>query len=180
MNIFHTKYFIQNTAQRGFSLLELLIYMAILSVLMVIISDAFISLSKGRGQSEAKNEVNSAIRFAIERIRQDLKSATSTAPITIPFFGTSSSTLRMITASSSVITYGVTSGQLMRTYDTNTAPTTGSNVTVSAPIFTRIENYNSVFNATTTSIQIDMMFSYNSSSTDWMYSDRLRTSVTLR
>lgn len=176
----NSKFKIQYSDQRGFSLLELLIYIAILSGLMVIISNTFISLSKGRGQSEAKSEVNSAIRFAIERIRQDLKGATSTSPIITPVFGTASSTLKLTTVAGTPITYDVSLGQLRRNDNGTIATTTGTNVVVSAPTFTRIENYNTTFGATTTSIQVDMTFTYNSSSTDWKYSDRMRTSVSLR
>ncbi len=347
----NSKFKIQNSAHRGFSLFELIIYVAILSGVMVIIANTLISLSKGRGQAQARSEVNSAIRFATERIRQDLKSATSTLPITTPILGETSSTLKFVTSSSTAITYSVVGGQLVRnvgSYNTwnpadknagltlsngnltvtqastqdwrtlratvamstgkrswettildnslitigiatsdaslggmvgldafgwgffsgqgavfnagerkteqtvqfviddvirteldldnltlrffknNVAQTplilisagpwfpaislnatnsstvtnfgatpfvnpptvgfnatsndtlSGTNVVVSEPTFTRIENYNSIFNATTTSIQIDMTFRYNSLSPDWAYSAAMRTTVSLR
>ena len=166
--------------QQGFSLIELLIYMAILSGLMVIVTNTFISISRGGGQSGARSEVNSAIRFSTERIRQDLKNATSTSPIITPILVTSSSTLKLTTTAGTPITYNVSSGKLLRNDNGTVSTTTGPNIFVNAPIFTRLENYNSVLQATTTSIQIDMTFSYNSSSTDWIYSDRLRTTVMVR
>jgi len=158
------------------SLLELLLYIAILSGLMVVVSDAFISLSKGRGQAEARSEVNSAIRFAAERIKQDVKNASA---ISTPVLGTSSSTLNL-TVSGVPVVYDMLSGVLRRTENGVTASTTGSAITVATPIFTRIENYNSVLKATTTAIQTSMTFSYNSASTDWVYSDTLRTTATMR
>jgi len=83
---------VPRSAQAGMSLLELLIYIAILSGLMVVISDAFIMLAKGRGQAEARSEVNSAVRFAAERIKQDVKNA---GAISTPVLGTPANTLSL-------------------------------------------------------------------------------------
>lgn len=161
---------------RGMSLLELLLYIAILSGLMVVVSDAFISLSKGRGQAEARSEVNSAIRFAAERVKQDIKNASA---ISTPSLGTPASTLSL-TVSGLPVVYDTLGGVLRRTEGGITASTTGSFVSVDTPLFTRFENYNSVLNATTTTIQTEMTFRYNSASTDWAYSDTLRTTASMR
>lgn len=172
MNIFP-----YNNNTRGITLLELLIYVAMLSVLTVVVADAFLSIAKARGRSEARAEVNAAIRFATEAIRQDLKAATV---LTTPVLGTPSATL-VATVSGATVTYDVVSGQLRR----NTEPVTGSAISVDAPSFTRLENYNSVVGvaglaATTTSVSVVMTFRYNSSSTDWTYVETLRTTVALR
>lgn len=168
---------VKNTNRKsGTSLLELLIYVAILSGLMVVVTDAFTSLSKGRGQSQARSEVNAAIRFATEKIRQDLKGA---SVVTTPVLGTASSTLLM-TVGGSAVNYDVSGGQLRRQEASVYTAVTGSNIIVSTSTFTRLENRNTNLGATTTAIQIAMTMSYNSSSTDWRYSDSLRTTVTLR
>ena len=65
------------SSSRGFSLLELLIYMAILSIMSVILSASFLSLTKGRAKSESRTEVNSNLRFAMERIVQDINAASA-------------------------------------------------------------------------------------------------------
>ncbi len=179
----HSKFKIPYSTRRGFSLLELLIYLAILSGLMVIISNTFVGLSKGRGRAEARNEVNAAIRFATEKIRQDLKNVSSTVatPITVPLLGVPSGTLTVKSADGlTSITYDVLLGQLRRNDNGTIATTTGTNVLVGTPTFTRLENYNTTLLATTTSVQVQMNFSYNSSSTDWKYSAALRTTVSLR
>lgn len=162
--------------QRGISLLELLIYIAILSGLMVIISDAFIMLSKGRGQAEARSEVNSAIRFAGELIKQDVKNASA---VSTPALGTPGSTLSL-TVSGATILYDMSSGVLRRSVNGTPSSVTGSAVIVDVPTFTRLENYNTVLAATTTAIQVAMTMRYNASSTDWVYSDALRTTITFR
>ena len=162
---------------RGVTLLELLIYVAILSGLMVVVSDAFISLSKGRGQSEARSEVNSAVRFASERIKQDIKNASL---VSTPIFGTPSNTLSLTVAGSTIL-YDVSSGALRRKVDVSEPElVTGGAVTVDTPTFTRIENYNPILNATTTAIQVAMTFRYSSNSTDWVYENAFRTTITLR
>ena len=161
------------------SLLELLIYIAILSGLMVVISDAFIMLAKGRGQAEARSEVNSAVRFAAERIKQDVKNA---GAISTPVLGTPANTLSL-TVSGVPVVYDMLGGALRRTENGVVATTTGSLVSVDTPTFTRLENYNpniGASGATTTAVQVVMTFQYNSSSTDWRYTDTLRTTITFR
>jgi len=173
----NSKFKIPSSVRRGFSLLELLVYIAILSGLMVVVSDSFISLSQARGQAEAKNEVNAAIRFAAERIRQDLKSASALAT---PALGTPSATISA-TVSGATVLYDVLGGQLRRTEGAGSpVAVSGTNILVDTPVFTRIENYNVPLNATTTAVQIVMTFRYNTSSPDWSYADTLRTAVTLR
>lgn len=162
---------------RGVSLLELLIYIALLAGIMVVVSDAFISLSKGRGRAEARNEVNAAIRFAGERIRQDLKGASA---VTTPILGTPSATLSA-TVSGTTILYDTLTGRLRRTEGAGSPIfVTGTNVFVDVPTFTRLENYNSTLLATTTAVQVSMRFNYNASSTDWTYNASLRTTIDLR
>lgn len=173
----NSKFQIQNS---GVSLLELLIYIAILSVLVVVVSDAFISLSKGRGQAEARSEVNSAIRFATELMKKDIKNGSE---VLVPTLGAPASTLS-INVSPDIILYDTFGGKLRRSV--NAGPpeeVTGNAVFVDVPIFTRLENFNpyvGVGGATTTGVQVMMTMRYNASSTDWKYSDTLRTTITLR
>ena len=168
----HSKFYL-----KGFSLLELLIYIAILSGLMVITANSFISLSKGQGQSQARSDVNSAIRFSTELFRQDIKNASL---VTTPLMGKASTTLN-ITVGGTVIVYDILAGQLRRKEGVAVAtPVTSGNVAVTSLLFTRQENYNTITQATTTALQILMTLRYNASSTDWKYSDTLRTTVSLR
>jgi Tfp pilus assembly protein PilW len=162
---------------RGFSLFELLIYIAILSGLMVIVSSSFLSLSKGRAQAQGRSEVQASIRFATERLRQDIKSASA---VSVPSSGAASSTLSLL-ISGTTVTYDMATSTLRRKEGAATpVAITGNSVLVTVPSFSVISNYNSRLQATTTAVQILMTFMYNASSTDWTYSNTLRTSVTLR
>jgi Tfp pilus assembly protein FimT len=160
----------------GFSLLELLIYISILSIIVVIISNTFISLSKSQGQSQARSEVDSSMRFATELLRQDLKNATI---VSVPALVGSSSTLTL-TRGGVVIVYDVLGGVLRRQEGASSPVNlTNSNIIVSVPNFTRIENISSVFGTKTITIKVNMTFGYNTTSSDWIYSTSLQTSVSL-
>lgn len=160
----------------GFSLLELLIYVSILSIIVVVISNTFISLSKGNGQSKAKSEVNSSIRFANELIKQDLKNASL---VSVPVSGGTSNTLTL-TRNGEIIVYDTLDGVLRRQEATNPpVNVTNPNVIVTALTFVRIENTNLVFNKTNVSIKVNMTFRYNSTNPDWFYYTSLQTTVNL-
>jgi len=162
---------------RGFTLLELLIYIAILSGLVLIISNTFISLSKGQAQSNARNEVDSSIRFATELLRQDIKNASI---VSIPSLIGDTSNSLTLTRNGVVIIYDVSGGVLRRKEDSgNPVNVTNENILVETPIFTRTENVNSVFNTKSITLIIDMTFSYNANSPDFNYSTSLQTAVNL-
>jgi type II secretory pathway pseudopilin PulG len=95
----------------GFSLLELVVYMALLAIVMIVIVQIFVGIGTGRGKSEAQAEVNSNLRFAFQEIQNDLRAATSVSTPTPA--GISSSILQMTTASGTVI-YCVSSSTLWR------------------------------------------------------------------
>lgn len=161
---------------RGATLLELLVYVAVLAGLTVVIAQAFLSVGGARKQSEARSEVNASIRFVSERIRQDIKSAEI---LTTPLLGTLSDTLVM-TIAGVTVTYDVVSGVLRR----NGEAITGGDILVGVPSFTRLENQNpnvgTSLLATTTSVKIVIPFRYNVSGTHWMYENTLQTTVALR
>lgn len=163
---------------RGVSLLELLIYIALLSVILLVISSAFISISKTGGSVDARTEVNSNARFASNKMIQDIKSASAVSvPTTV---GATGSTLE-ITVSGDTILYDVSGGQLRRKVNAGTPePITSNLITVSAPVFTRLENYNTVFQATTTTININMTITHSNTGSDYNYSSVINTTASLR
>lgn len=160
--------------------MELLIYIAMLSIFMVVVSDAFLSLSRGKGQSETRSIVNSSLRFATEKISQDLRQASS---VTEPFLGTPSSSLIM-TVSGSTVTYCVSSAKLRRQIngicDDSSETVTSDMVAVTNIAFTRLENTNAALSETAVSITANISARYNSSSPDLQYSADKNITVSLR
>lgn len=159
----------------GFSLLELILYIAILSIMSVVLTASFLALVQGRTRSESRTEVNVALRFAMDKIAQDIKSATS---VTTPASGASAS---LTVIAGNTIAYSVTSGVLGRSVDGGAVePVTGSTVSADAPVFTRADNYNSVLNATTTSIRVQLTVHSRNTSPEGTYSATLSDTVRLR
>jgi type II secretory pathway pseudopilin PulG len=151
-------------SQAGFSLLELLIYLVLLALMSLVVASVFITIIQGQGQIEVRSDVNSNLRFATEKIVQDIRAASAVG--TPSGAGGTSNTLVM-TVSGSTITYCVASNQLRRlvgagTCDATTEPITSDSVIVTIPtcpttcIFTRLENTNSVLSATTISIKVSL------------------------
>ena len=165
----------------GFSLLELLIYMGVLSLIVLGVAAIFIAIQGGGTRSQVQSEVNSNLRFAVEKIEDDLRSATSiTAPASL---GAVSTTLTM-SASGTTISYCVVSSTLRRqiggacaaSSDAITDPT----VLVATSTFTRFENTNSVLNRTEISVQTDISMSYNGTGPEEQYSEEKITTTALR
>lgn len=170
------KKFIKN--QKGFSLLELLIYVAVLSIVTVVVAQGFLILSKGRAQVEARNEVNNNLRFAVEKIKREVASATS---LNVPAVaGTTLANLDLNIAGRS-IKYSLSNGKLLRQVDS--APLeaiSSSDVTFSSLNFTRLENINSVLGKKMVSVQISVTANYNSLSPDWQINATQNTTENLR
>lgn len=167
--------------KKGFSLLELLIYIAILAMMMTVIVGIFVSLNKGRGMLEARNEINSNIRFAFEKISQDLRFADS---VSTPSSAGATSTSLVVNVSGSAVTYCVVDGKLKRQVGSScvvgSESITSDIVTVKNYVFKRIENTNAFFSKTVVSIEINLTMDYNSSSPDWQYSGSKKTTISLR
>jgi prepilin-type N-terminal cleavage/methylation domain-containing protein len=168
-NIFESK--------RGYTLLELLIYIAVLSVMTVIVADTFIMLSKGQGNIEAKSELNSNLNFALEKIKRDVSAASA---LNEPFTAGGSSSVLDVTVGADSVKYALDNGRLTRQVGLQ-APDyiTSDKVKVSSLNFSRRENINSSLAKRRISLEIDIMSVYNSASPDWQYSQELKTTVNL-
>jgi len=159
----------------GFTLLELLIYIAILAIITLVIANAFIILNRSRGQVEAKNEVSSNLRFALEKTKRDIVTAKSL--VTPAVKNTASSTLEL-TIASDTIKYFASSSLLFRQTNTN-APEqiTTAKVKIDSINFKRLENYNAVLKKKRVSVEISFTISYNSLSPDWQYGSSDKTTA---
>ncbi len=172
----------QSSAQKGFSLLEFLIYIAVLSVVAMVVASMFLSINRGRGQVETVNEVNSNLRFAAEKISQDLRLASS---VSIPALAGATSTTITATVSGSGLTYCVSGGKLRRQVgagacNDSSEAITNDSVIVDSLVSTRLENTNPILAKTVVSVEVDISVSYNSASPDKQYSGRKKTTISLR
>jgi type II secretory pathway pseudopilin PulG len=161
----------------GFTLIELAIYIAILSVVTVVVADSFLILNKGRGGVEAKSELSSNSRFATEKIKRDIASASG---LVTPDTTAASTTLLNLTISGASIKYTVNNNRVTRQVDSNPFEyITTDSVRVNELSFTRLENINTVLNKKRISVEINIAGVYNSTSPDWQYSQSEKTSVDL-
>lgn len=166
---------------KGFSLLELLVYIAITATVTLAIAGIFVYFNKGRGLVEARTQVNSNLNFALEKISQDIRNASS---ITLPVTANTSTSQLSVVVSGSTITYCVESGQIRRETGASCGETsstiTSNSVAIDTLSFNRIENTNTILSKTAVGIEINISAGYNSDSPDWQYSGSKKTTVSLR
>ncbi len=161
---------------RGFSLLELLIYMAILAGFLVVLVNLFFMISASSSREEARAEVRQNLRFAAQQITTDIRSATA---ISAPIVGGEGNALN-ITVGGEDIAYAISGGVLQRTRGAITENITTAKISVSNPsaapfIFTRD---NSGIRPT---VQIILEMSYNDNGrADYKFSDKLQTTASLK
>lgn len=169
-------------SKRGFSLLELLIYIALISILSVSLVNVFISVNKGAGNNTARTAVDSNLRFAFEKIEQDIHSASA---VVTPASAGATSTSLVLSINGNTTTYSVVGGQLQRqvnvlTPDTITDATVVVNTTTIPLVFARFENNNAVFASSSASVQIQMNIRYGGTSPDMQYNETKKTTVLMR
>ena len=157
---------------KGFTLLELLIYTALLASMSIVIVNVFFGLTKARGGITVRTEVNSNLRFAVEKINQDIRAASVISTPASPG-GTISPDIVMTTVEGE-ITYCISSNKLRRQLNgicnDSSAVVTSDKVNVTALTFTRFENTNSILNKTVVTVQTSINIAYASTSPDLNYS----------
>jgi prepilin-type N-terminal cleavage/methylation domain-containing protein len=135
--------------QRGFTLVELLIYIGMLSILFTVLTQIFGSILDAQLESEATSSVQQDGRFILSRLTYDTRRAQA---IVIPAALGSQSTSLQLTISGVNYTYGLSGGNLELTNNLGINAINSGETTVSGLNFTRIGN--SVVNAKNT-IQIE-------------------------
>lgn len=153
--------------QSGFSLLELLIYIAILSSFLVVIVNLFFTVSTSSVREEVRTEVRHNLRFASEQITNEVRKATA-----IESVSPSGDSLQ-ITVDGAPTEFRVTGGVLQKIRGASQENITTGNVTVNTtdPIFTRIGN----------TIQINLKIDYNDNGKgDYKFFESVKTTASLR
>jgi len=146
----------------GFSLLEVLIYITVIAGVTAIVSAIFLSIAGGQAKANAAAEINSNIRFATDKINQDILSASA---VTQPTAAGQISNALALTVGASSIGYCAVNNRLYRSSsgvcDGNAEPITGQDVKVKSLSFARLENTNTVLPETIVSIQTVLTLGYN-------------------
>lgn len=136
--------------QAGFTLVELLIYMALFSVFVLIISEIFLSLLETKVESIGTASIEQDGRYLVAKLTQDINQSTS---ITTPSsLGSSGSTL-VLNRSGDTYTYSLSNGQITVVGPAGTDRLTGSGTIVTALNFTKL---GATVDAETVRFQVDL------------------------
>ena len=152
---------------RGFSLLELLIYIAILSGFLLVIANLFFMVSTSSVREDVRAEVRQNLRFASQQITDETRKATA-----IDFVSANGDTLRII-VDGATTEFRVVGGILQKVRGASAENITTDIVTVSIadPVFTQIGN----------TIQINLKIDYNDNGRgDYKFFESVKTTASLR
>jgi len=121
--------------KKGFTLVELILYMALMAIFLIILTEIFVSILEVKKESEAVSAVEQDGRFLLSRFNHDLNRATSVStPATL---GDSSSSLVLVIGGDT-FTYSLSSGNLQITNTNGTDNLNSSGSTISNVSFQRI------------------------------------------
>jgi type II secretory pathway pseudopilin PulG len=127
------------SSARGFSLVELIVYFGIFSILLLVLTNIFSTSISTQLESESLTSVEQDSRFLLLRLSNDIEKASS---IVIPASAGNTSTTLQIVVNSQNYTYQVISGNLTLTTNSGTFNLNNYNTTISDFLVTRIGNIN--------------------------------------
>ena len=121
--------------KRGFSLVELLLYMGLISILLVILTSVFISVLDVQQSSQATSSAEQEGAFLLTRLTYDIHRASS---ITTPSVSGSPSSALTLVIGGVTYSYTISNGQVL--LDINGVPESlsGVDTQISDLFFTRI------------------------------------------
>ena len=146
-------------ARSGFSLVELIMYLAIIGALTSVVIGMFVSFNRLRVKSESQTELAQNARSEVERLRQEIVKAQA---VNTPSAGGSGVSLELNMGATKTC-FEVISGVLKMTEGASgtcaaSDPLTSTKVNITnSDIFTRIDN-----TGAKSTIQIKLTFIYNS------------------
>ena len=122
-------------ASRGFTLVELIIYMGLLTIMLLIFTDIFVSILDNQVSSKNTSNVADDGRYIYSRFIYDVTRADS---ITIPSsFGSQSATMTLVIDGQNYI-YSLSNGNLLLNDPSGVNSLNSYGSTVSALLFTKI------------------------------------------
>lgn len=160
----------------GFSLVELIVYVAIFAVVIAVGTQLLGVTNRIRSQTESRYEVQQNIRFAVEKISEQIKKASA-------IIGTYPADTLILTVSGQQVDFRLLGGVLqMREGIANPWQNlTTENVVASTPsvgnLFTKIDNPSPA----KSTVQIKMKVDYNDlGRPDFMHNVQVQTTISLR
>ena len=123
--------------KKGFTLVEMLLYMGFLTAFLVVLTQIFVSTLNVQLESEANSSIQQDGRFIMTRLTYDIERATSIS--TPASLGGQSSNLVM-TISGGTYTYAISGNNLVLTTSLGTDQINGEGTKVSNLLFKRIGN----------------------------------------
>ena len=165
-------------AQRGFTLVELVLYVSICSILLLTISTFLSFLLGARVRSQAITEVNQQGFQVMNLITQTIRNGRS---IQVPSIGVSSSTLSITTGNALLnpTIFTISSTTLISKEASNTSiPVTNSRVRVSSLIFSNVSSGSSTEKIIRISYTIDYINQGGKS--EYSFTKTFNGSATLR
>jgi len=161
--------------KKGFSFLELIIYIAIFATFLMVVVSIFSIIVSSSAKEEARAEVKQNLRFALEKITDEIYAAND---VTQPIADGTSGNVLALTVNGAPVQFSVSGGILQKTMGTTTENITSNKVIidVSSDIFKRIGNVNAK-----PTIQIILKISYNDKGRPYYkFSQTIQTTVSLR
>lgn len=116
-----------NIKKKSFTIIELLIFMGILSIILYVLTDIFVSSLKVKTQSESQASLQQDSRYILAKLMYDINRATA---INNPSLGQESDTLEII-INSNIYTYTINNGNLLLTNDLGSNILNGYNTQLS-------------------------------------------------
>lgn len=123
--------------KRGFTIVELLIYIGLLSILLVVLTEIFLSILDLQSEGRAVSSVAQDGRFLIARLNYDLRRSSS---ITEPATLGETSTNAIVTIDGNPYTFAENGGNLVLTTDGSSENLNSEGSRVTNLTFTRLGN----------------------------------------
>lgn len=120
----------------GFTLVEMLIYMGLLSVFLVVLTEIFTTVLNIFAQTETTSSLEQDSRFIASRLAYDITKSTA---ITSPALGNSQNNLSL-QAGAENITYSISGTDLVLTSNSGTNPINSTQTKISNLNFLRLGN----------------------------------------
>lgn len=131
------KKYIEN--YQGFTLVELLIYMGLLGIFLLVLTEMFVSILDVRVDSQATSAVEQDGRYLLARLAYDVNRASS---ISTPATAGNSGNSLVLVIGGVNYSYSLNSGNLQLTSNQGTNNLNSSETTISSSTFQRLGNGN--------------------------------------